>query len=522
MPVYDAFNAFSTRIIHSRHEAAAVFMAEAYAAVSGQIGVALVTAGPGFGNALGALFSASRSEVPVVLLSGDSPVSQDGKGAFQQFEQVAAASPFVKLSLPLSSGDDPAEVFTYAASIAQRGIPGPVHIALPFDLLNTHINLDQLSTPEASQSMVERGSAIPSTSQVARIADILRTAQRPLILAGPHLFRGEKQIDGENLATAFDVPVITLDSPRGLQDPAKGALPSLLSVADYVIYLGKSIDFSSGFGHQEVMPAAKLIIINEDVQTLALEKNRLGERLIAAEQVDPAAMVSELIGYAADSEILQNQDRKNWCETADTALHHRQLAETSEQAKFSKAVVDIIAETLTDYPDAVLVCDGGEFGQWAQAFVNSKTRLTNGPAGAIGGSLSYAIGAKIARPDVPVIAIMGDGTAGFHFAEFETAARESLGITVLIGNDSRWNAEHHIQLQNYGEERAFGCELSPGTRYDIAAEGFGCDGELITELCRLPSCLATGLDSTRPTCINVIIPGAPAPQYSEFDLSSSR
>jgi acetolactate synthase-1/2/3 large subunit len=119
---------------------------------------------------------------------------------------------------------------------------------------------------------------------------------------------------------------------------------------------------------------------------------------------------------------------------------------------------------------------------------------------------------------MPVIAVMGDGTAGFHLAEFETAARESLGITVLVGNDSRWNAEHHIQLQNYGPGRTTGCTLNDDTRYDVAAQGLGCHGYCVTETGELYGVLKQCLESDMPSCINMKMPGAPAPQYRKYAL----
>ena len=116
----------------------------------------------------------------------------------------------------------------------------------------------------------------------------------------------------------------------------------------------------------------------------------------------------------------------------------------------------------------MLVCDGGEFGQWAQACCSAPVRIINGMSGAIGAGLCYALAAKIARrgdgagPD-------GDGTAGFHLMELDTAVREQAPVIAVIGNDLRWNAEHLIQLRSYGPQRLIGCELSPTARYDEVA-----------------------------------------------------
>ena len=546
MPVYDAFNDCPIRVVHTRHEAAAVFMAEAYARVSGGIGVALVTAAPGFANALGALYSASMSEVPVVLLSGDSPVGQDGTGAFQQFDQVAAASPFVKASVRLSFADDPAQVFAKAVQTAQQGTPGPVHIALPFDVIEAAPDphaLHPLARIYADNKVTHR---VPGTAQIATIMDTFTAAERPLILAGPHVFSARRRGQCGVLSAALGAPVVVLDSPRGLRDPAHGALRTLLSMADCVCYLGKPVDFTSGFGADEVIPANNIVFISDCCAAVNRASAVFRDKQLTVVVANAIATVEELLNAtdnnrATPQPLIEKRPAQgdcpvpgDWCRRAAIALNHRQLADTTDSALYSKAIIDGVAAALAqptgiqppgiehpgiEHPGEIVICDGGEFGQWAQAFTSQvdNQRLTNGPSGAIGASLPYAIGAQLARPEAVVIAIMGDGTAGFHLAEFETAARESLGITVLIGNDSRWNAEHHIQLQQYGPSRTLGCELSAETRYDLAASGLGCEGVLITDLSALPSALANGLASSTPTCINVIMPGAPAPQYNQPD-----
>ena len=131
------------------------------------------------------------------------------------------------------------------------------------------------------------------------------------------------------------------------------------------------------------------------------------------------------------------------------------------------------------HPDAILVCDGGEIGQWPQAMLAPARRIINGPAGSIGSSIPFAIAARAADPQAPVIAVMGDGTFGFHMAEFDTAVRCNLPFVAVVGNDATWNAEHQIQLREYGPNRTHGCELLP-SRYDLVAQALGGHGELVT------------------------------------------
>jgi acetolactate synthase-1/2/3 large subunit len=160
--------------------------------------------------------------------------------------------------------------------------------------------------------------------------------------------------------------------------------------------------------------------------------------------------------------------------------------------------------------DTVLICDGGEFAQWGQSMLPVRRRLINGVAGAIGSSLAFAMTAKVMNPAAPVFAVLGDGTIGFHIAEFETAVRRNLPFVAVLGNDARWNAESEIQRRDYGNERMHGCELLPA-RYDRVAAAFGGHGELVECAADLPGAIERALASGKPACINVMIESTPAP-----------
>jgi acetolactate synthase-1/2/3 large subunit len=158
----------------------------------------------------------------------------------------------------------------------------------------------------------------------------------------------------------------------------------------------------------------------------------------------------------------------------------------------------------------VLVSDGGEIGQWAQACLAAPHRVINGVAGSIGAALPFALAARLAQPIAPVIAVMGDGTFGFHAAEIDTAVRYRLPFVAVVGNDARWNAEYQIQLREYGPERLVGCELLP-TRYDQVAAAFGGFGERVTEAQQVLPAAHRAIDSRLPACLNVMIEGLAAP-----------
>ena len=169
-----------------------------------------------------------------------------------------------------------------------------------------------------------------------------------------------------------------------------------------------------------------------------------------------------------------------------------------------------VQAVVNEVENPILVCDGGEFGQWAQAGVSAPRRVINGVSGAIGGGLCYAMASRVADPTATVFALMGDGTVGFHFAEFETAVRENLPFVAIIGNDQSWNAEHQIQLRDYGPDRLHGCTLSDA-RYDQAVSAMGGFGAYVESLSDLTDAIRSAVASNKPACVNVKMTGRPAP-----------
>jgi acetolactate synthase-1/2/3 large subunit len=160
--------------------------------------------------------------------------------------------------------------------------------------------------------------------------------------------------------------------------------------------------------------------------------------------------------------------------------------------------------------NSILICDGGEFAQWGQSMLPVRRRLINGVAGSIGSSLSFALATRLHEPAAPVFAVLGDGTIGFHLAEFETAARRQLPFVAVLGNDARWNAESQIQLREYGQARMHGCDLLP-VRYDQAVAALGGHGEFVDNAADLPGAIERSLASGKPACINVMIESIGAP-----------
>jgi acetolactate synthase I/II/III large subunit len=511
MPVFDASLGSGIDFVHVRHEAAAVHMADAWARMTGEVGVALVTGGAGHANAIGALCTAAASESPVLLLSGHAALDEIGLGAFQEMRQADLAEPVTKAAWTARSGAGLADEIARAMRIARSGRPGPVHVSLPFDVLEHRIEASSqwpLDAAFAAEPM-----PLPR-SEAARILGEISAAQRPLIIAPPALCTRRGRALIALLENAVRAPVIAMESPRGVNDPALGCYAEVLAQADLIVLLGKPLDFTLRFGRSPPLdPQCRFIAVEPDPARLA----KMPQRVVCQAAADAASAVAALTEAAR---VRTSGDSRAgsaaWCDHVHGSIAYRPPSWGHAQnhkdapvhpAELCRQVNDVLAR----YADAVFVSDGGEIGQWAQAIISAPDRLINGPAGAIGASIPFAIAAKAARAEATVVAVLGDGSFGFHMAEFDTAVRCDLPFIAVVGNDARWNAEYQIQLRDYGANRAQGCMLAPATRYDLVATALGGHGEFVTCAADLPAALDRAFASGRPACVNVLIESVAAP-----------
>lgn len=514
MPLYDACIDAGIRIVHVRHEAAAVFMADGWSQITGELGVAMVTAAPGLTNGLAPLYSAWQAESPVLLISGDSSVSEDGCGAFQELDQVGITRPMTKLSVRPRSAAELCPALEDAITQALAPRRGPVHVALAFDLLTAESGIADLPEAPGDQPAVALDAA-----HLDQLAELLNAARRPLVLAGPTSARSHGRSARMAAEAALGLRIIPMESPRGLKDPSLGALAGIMPSADLIVLAGKCLDFTLGFGGTGALgDNARVAVIDPDPAMLERAGRLLGERLVLAFHADP------VVALAAIRAAQPSAERLAWQEQVDQALQSRTVKTPSAPAEGAlgpRALCETAQAFLASAPDPILICDGGEFGQWAQAFCQAPVRIINGMSGAIGAGVCYAIAAKIARPESTVVAMMGDGTAGFHLMELDTAVREGAAVIAVIGNDLRWNAEHLIQVRTYGPQRLIGCELSPTARYHDVASALGGAGYAAHDADGLANVLKVAAESGRPVCINVSLAGEAAPVFNAASMAST-
>ena len=242
MSVFDA--ALETRLdlVHVRHEAAAVHMADAWGRLTGEPGIAMVTGGPGHANAVGALYTALGAESPMVLLSGHAATWELGRGGFQEIRQADMAAPVSKASFTATSAATLGRDIGEAMRIATSGRPGPVHLSLPSDLLEERVESNAIVWPDARAARPCRRSPMPSRT---RRSPRSPSAARPIIFAGPQLSNVSGRALLARLEAATQAPAVILESPRGIADATLGAFSDLVRRADLIVLLGKALDFTT-------------------------------------------------------------------------------------------------------------------------------------------------------------------------------------------------------------------------------------------------------------------------------------
>ncbi len=509
MSIFDAAIEADLDLVHVRHEAAAVHMADAHGRLTGEPGIALVTGGPGHANAVGALFTALGAESPMLLLSGHAATWELGRGGFQELRQAEMAAAVTKASWMAKDASSLGRDIGEGVRIATSGRPGPVHVSLPSDLLDTRIEESAVLWPEPGT--VAR-KPLPA-SATDEIAAAITAAKRPIIIAGPQLSNVAGRALLAKLEATTGAPTVIMESPRGIVDATLGAFPDLIARADLIVLLGKALDFTTKWiAGPAFDPNVQVIAIDPDEALVARARTEKGGRLKIGAAADASAAA---IALAARAKPTPPPSPSTWLTEARTALDCRPaewgtLVSSVPDRLHPAEVFRALRPLIERDPDTVLICDGGEFAQWGQSMLPLRRRIINGVTGSIGSALSFALAARMIERRAPVFAVLGDGTIGFHIAEFETAARRGLPFVAILGNDARWNAESEIQRRDYGANRMHGCELLP-SRYDQVVAAFGGHGEYVDKAADLPAAIERALGSGKPACVNIMIESTAAP-----------
>ncbi len=526
-PIWDHLAQLGVRIVDVRDEGAAVHMAHAHAQLSGGMGIAMATAGPGVTNCVTAIANAHLERVPVLLIGGCPPLPQDDLGPLQGIDHVAILAPVTRHARTLRVAEQIARDLDKAWSIAEGdgGAPGPVYLEIPTDVLRQTVHpacvLDEHLTPQS------RPRAQPDGGLVARAAELLRTARRPLVISGRGA-RGTSRALTRLLDASGAVYLDTQES-RGLVDGAHrsvvGAVRArAMQEADLVLVVGRKLDYQLGYGSPAVFKHAKFIRIADHADEL--RDNRRGEVELLADAGLALAALADALGAvggdgaegspapahpppAHSSPAHPSAALDIGWTTALRSEHVKRAAKYAEAMALAPAGRDghmhpnriFAALRQVLKPDAITVADGGDLLSFARTGLDSRHYLDAGAFGCLGVGTPYAVAAALLHPERQVVAITGDGAFGFNAMEIDSAKRHGAKAVFIVSNNAAWNIERLDQEMNYGG-RVVGTLLA-SSDYAGMARAFGLHAERVTDPARLPGAIEEAL-ANAPALIDVV------------------
>jgi acetolactate synthase-1/2/3 large subunit len=533
-PILTSARALGLRVVDTRHEATAVFAADAVARLTGVPGVAVVTAGPGVTNAITALKNAQLAQSPLVLIGGAAPTALAGRGALQDIDQRALVTPHVKLLRTVRRVRDLAPAVADAFAAARAGVPGPAFVECPVDLLYPEATIRQWYGGAAGQGTrlgdrllrwylgrhvdrmfagAERDasgrSATPATPEPSRRAieqarRALARAERPLLLVGSQALALPAEARDVAAAVArLGIPVYLSGMARGLLGPdaalhLRHRRREALREADCVVLAGVPCDFRLDYG-RHIRRGTTLVAANRSAR-----EARLNRRPDIAAIGDAGRFLRAVAARAGEPGFA----RPDWLATLRARDAEREAEITRQAAVAGEHVNPLALLRALDAqaaPDATFVADGGDFVATAAYTLRARGPLAwldPGAFGTLGVGAGFALGAKLCRPDSEVWIVFGDGACGYGLAEFDTFARHGVPVIALVGNDAGWTQIAREQVKLLGDDVATGLAR---TDYHAVAAGFGAEGLVVRSGSEVDGALARAralAAAGRPVLVN--------------------
>lgn len=535
-PIYVQAEKAGIRVIDVRNEATAVFAADAVSRLTSMPGVALVTAGPGITNSITALKNAQLAQSPVLVIAGATPTLLHNRGALQDIDQVSVVRASVKKTFSFSRLKHIGSTVQKAVSLAVSGVPGPVFIESPADLLydeavvrdmyssrgasehktlkekmvqwyiNNHVNRMFEGTGAQPSEFGQPQKLVAPSIQITKLANLISQSAKPVMILGSGVMNDI--LVAPELAKAINkigIPVYLSGMARGLLGQHSDLhfhhnRKAALQKADLIIIVGVPCDFRLNYG-KGLSKTAKKITINLDKKQL--RKNIAPHMAI---HCDPASFIvsfqNETISHPSWEEWKKElTDREVTRETEITALGTVKGQYINPVCLFQKL------EQLLP-PNSIIVCDGGDFAATCSYIVHPRRPLSwldSGAFGTLGVGAGFALAACLCNPDDYVFIIYGDGSAGFSLLEFDTFTKLGLKICAVIGNNGSWEQIAREQVGMLGADTA---TVLPRSDYQLIARSFGANGERTETLGHFEQAVRNAIESMDnriPYLINAII-----------------
>jgi acetolactate synthase-1/2/3 large subunit len=503
MPIWMALDAAGIRLVDVRDERAAVHMAQAHAELTGELGVALVTAGPGVTNAMTGIANAHVSRAPVLVVSGTNPTAQENRGGLQDIDHTQLVRSVTRYARTVR---DPALALAeldeaISRALGEAGEPGPSYIDFPTNVLRgvvpKAVQLEEHLRPKPRAPMR------PDPARVAEAVELLWGARRVLVISG----RGARGAGPELLTLLDRLGAVYLDTgeSRGLVPDGHPAFVgamrgAVMGDADVVLTVGRRLDFQLAYGSPAIFRAAKFVRIGEFGGEL--RDNRRGEVELLASPAEALRALTDAAGnrVAAGDREWAAKLREGHEERAEKLRRSMAAAPVGSDGRLHpNRVLAAVQEAIGQ--DAIAIVDGGDFLSFARIGLSAPTMLDPGPFGCIGVGVPYGIAASLAFPDRTVVVATGDGAFGFNAREVDTAVRHKAPVLIVVANNGAWQIEVHDQTVTWG--RVVGTRLQ-FSDHAAMARAFGMHAERVETEAELAPALARAL-ADRPALLDVVV-----------------
>jgi acetolactate synthase-1/2/3 large subunit len=499
------------RFFPMRHEAAAVHMAEGYYKTSGKVAAVLGNPGPGSANLIPGVTTALHEGVPVFAISSQHRLGlayPSPTTTFQGQDQVPMFTPVTKFSAPVLVWNRIPEVVRMAFREMWRGRPGPVHIDLPAPLM--YETGDPATAPIIAPEASRAGQPQASAGQIKQAAEILRAAERPIVIAGTGVERARAGAELLEIVELLDCPVLNTQAGRGAvphEHPnfvmGFGEAADLVrKEADTILVVGSrlgnlDVPYDKYWGDSA---AQKLVQIDVDARNMGVSRQlTLGIVADAKQALTELAAELRAGGEIARAGAAEDRDRYRAAFDEMRMVQSKPIMEWAGPGIHPAHAIGVIGAVFGG--DAVYTADGGNTNLWAYALLPS-TRPNSYHSilelGMLGTGIPQAIGAKLSSPERDVICVTGDGAAGFNIMEMQSAARENLNITTIVFAEGAWTLEEPNELALY--RKTFGTQVGE-IRWDKVGEGLGCHAEYVDSLDELEPALQRAKEHDGPSLI---------------------
>ena len=500
------------KFIDTRHEQAAVDMANAWGRIKNTPGISMFTT-PGHANAIPGLTLAHQQLSPVINISGSADSTLLGMGAPQEIDQIGMAAPVTKRSSLIRNGNQLVSELESSFQMSLSDRRGPTHLTIPTNIQTDLYDQKQISVQHRGTISYK----YPHADDVKKCLEYLISASNPIFILG----NGAHDINREqmtNIIESLNCPIINEMSARGtvpdshllsygLSDQRANPVARAIVESDLIVLLGKELDFTLDYGG---LPAisnnTKIIQIDPDEVILGRSKRANLSILSSA-----GIFVKELnILINGKSDLRKQPDIFSvFDENKRNHIKHLDSLTGVDNNIHAMDVHRVVSKFLEK--NNCLIFEGSDFSFYGASYYPSERKdrwFTNGVLGMIGWGVPYGIGAKVALENEQVIVFTGDGAAGFNLMEIDTAVRNNINVKIIIGCDSVWGIDYHQQLEFFDNPVATTLNF---VHYEDIAKSVGAYGDLVEKKSDLPTKIQKFLNHNGPGILNIKTEPSPSP-----------